>query len=376
MNLVMPVLVLFYQSHGMSMQDVFTLQAVYSFTLMFLEIPTGFFADKYGRRNSMILGSFFGVAGYLIYTSLSGFWMFVLAEMALGIGQSLISGADSAMLYDSLKVENKAGKYVLWEGRVTSLGNFAEAIAGFIGGFLAITSLYTPFYFQVTIAFLAIPAAFLLTEPPVRTTKLKPDLLSIPAIIKETIISNPHLRWNTLFSAIVGVSTLSMAWFAQPYLISKLHSTDKIGIAWAVLNAIVGFGALYAWKIEKKAGIRTTAILFTLTILAGYFVVSMNLAIPGLMFLALFYFARGVATPLLRSYINKITGSETRATVLSIRNFIIRGLFVILGPLFGYLIDSFGLSKALFSAAVFFSVTILFTMSRFLKYNIEILRKD
>ena len=167
-----------------------------------------------------------------------------------------------------------------------------------------------------------------------------------------------------------------MAWFAQPYLISKLHSTDKIGMAWAVLNAIVGFGALYAWKIEKKAGIRTTAILFTLTILAGYFAVSMNLAIPGLMFLALFYFARGLATPLLRSYINKITGSETRATVLSIRNFIIRGVFVILGPLFGYLIDSFGLSVALFSAAVFFSVTILFTMSRFFKYNIDILIKD
>lgn len=372
----MPVLVLFYQSHGMSMQDVFTLQAVYSFTLMFLEIPTGFFADKYGRRNSMILGSFFGVAGYLIYASLSGFWIFVLAELALGVGQSLISGADSAMLYDSLKAENKAGKYVLWEGRVTSLGNFAEAIAGFAGGFLAITSLYTPFYFQVAIASLAIPAAFLLSEPPIRTTKLKLDIGSIPAIIKETLISNPRLRWNTMFTAIVGVSTLSMAWFAQPYLISKLHSTEKIGIAWAVLNAIVGFGALNAWKIEKKAGIRTTAILFTLTILAGYFIVSTDLAIPGLAFLALFYFARGVATPLLRSYINKVTVSETRATVLSVRNFIIRGLFVLLGPLFGYLIDSFGLSVALLSAAIFFTVTILFTMTRFFRYNLEVLKKE
>ena len=50
MNLVMPIIVLFYKSNGMSMQDIFTLQAVYSFTLMMLEIPTGYFADLAGRR--------------------------------------------------------------------------------------------------------------------------------------------------------------------------------------------------------------------------------------------------------------------------------------------------------------------------------------
>lgn len=375
MNLVMPVLVLFYSSHGMSMREVFTLQAVYSFTLMFLEIPTGFFADKYGRRNSIIFGSFFGLTGYLIYASLSGFWMFVLAEMALGIGQSLISGADSAMLYDSLKVENKAGKYTLWEGRITSLGNFAEAIAGLAGGFLAVSSLYIPFYFQVGIVSLAIPAAFLLSEPPVRSTKLQLDFSSIPMIIKETLIKDPRLRWNTIFSAIVGVSTLSMAWFAQPYLIGKLHETEKIGIAWAVLNAIVGFGALSAWKMEKRAGIRTTAVLFTLAILSGYFILSADWFIPGFIFLALFYFARGIATPLLRSYINKITVSETRATVLSIRNFIIRGVFVLLGPLFGYLIDEYGLQVSMFAAACFFTLTVLFSMFKFFRYNLEILRK-
>ena len=51
------------------------------------------------------------------------------------------------------------------EGRVLSIGNFAETIAAIIGGWLAEISLRTPFHFQTIIAFLAIPAAILLVEP-------------------------------------------------------------------------------------------------------------------------------------------------------------------------------------------------------------------
>jgi MFS family permease len=106
MNLVMPIIVLFYQSNGMTMQDIFTLQAVYSVTLMFLEIPTGYFADFAGRRTSIFLGSILGFGGFLIYSLSSGFWEFVVAETILGVGMSLVSGADSAMLYDSLLAGN------------------------------------------------------------------------------------------------------------------------------------------------------------------------------------------------------------------------------------------------------------------------------
>lgn len=65
LNFVMPVIVLFYYSNYMTMQDIFTLKAIYSFTLMFFEIPTGYFADMLGRRTSIlfifaVLGLFFG----------------------------------------------------------------------------------------------------------------------------------------------------------------------------------------------------------------------------------------------------------------------------------------------------------------------------
>ena len=91
MNLVMPIIVLFYKANGLSMQDVFTLQAVYSVTIMVLEIPTGYFADILGRKRSILIGACMGFGGYLIYSFSYGFWQFAVAETILGISATLLS---------------------------------------------------------------------------------------------------------------------------------------------------------------------------------------------------------------------------------------------------------------------------------------------
>ncbi|MBK7174316.1 MAG: MFS transporter [Bacteroidales bacterium] len=369
MNLVMPIIVLFYNEAGLDMQDIFMLQSVYSLTLMTLEIPTGYFADIAGRRTSMLVGSFFGFIGYLIYASSSGFWIFVAAEVILGVGQSLISGADSAMLYDSLAAKRLSGKYTRLEGRITSLGNFGEAIAGIIGGALALISLQTPFIVQACVAFLAVPAAFSLREPPVHIVRPKPGIRDIVQVVRNTLISNRKLRWNTLFSAAIGTSTLTMAWFAQPFFKSVQLPLTLYGTAWAILNLSVGIAALYAWKVEKKLGPSRTVILITLSIVSGYFLLSFFPYIAALPVLLVFYFARGIATPTLRNYINLITTSDVRATVLSVRNFVIRFLFAAMGPLLGWVSDTFSLSSGFLMAGILFGILNGISLYFFIKYR-------
>ena len=67
-----------------------------------------------------------GTIGYLIYSVSNSFSGFLAAEIILGIGGSFISGADSAMLFDSLAATKRQHQYLQFEGRITSLGNFAE----------------------------------------------------------------------------------------------------------------------------------------------------------------------------------------------------------------------------------------------------------
>lgn len=369
MNFVMPVIVLFYQSNDMSMQDIFTLKAIYSFTLMFFEIPTGYLADKLGRRTSILIGSVLGVAGFLIYSFSFGFFEFVVAEIALGISLSLVSGADSAMLYDTLKAGNQSDKYTRIEGKISSAGNFAEALAGIIGGLIAVVSLRTPFYVQTFVAALAIPAALILREPEVVSQRLQTGFMQIPKIIKDSLHINKKLKWTILLSAAIGASTLTMAWFVQPYFIMSGMAVAWFGVGWAVLNVAAGIGAYHAWRVELKVGSKSMVTLMVIMLASGFIAISVVPFIPGFIILLVFYIFRGLATPTLRNYINQHTESEVRATVMSLRNFIIRLIFAIVGPFFGWLTDVYSLQTAFMIAGIFFGVISSITLFYFLKHS-------
>ena len=81
-----------------------------------------------------------------------------------------------------------------------------------------------------------------------------------------------------------------------------------------------------------------------------------------------FYVIRGFATPILKGYINRQTFSEMRATVLSIRNFIIRLIFASMAPFLGWLNDTFSLALELqVSALIIFVPGLLFLILQWKK---------
>jgi MFS family permease len=362
--LTMPVIVLFYYNNGLGTRHVFILQAIYSLSIVILEIPSGYIADVFGRRTTLIIGSFFGFFGFLAYSVMHGFWGFAVAEIFLGIGQSMISGADSALLYDTLVIEGKRDKYLKLEGRMTSVGNFSEALAGIAGGLLATLSLRTPFYFQSFIAFWAIPATILLIEPKIHSHAQLNKLDYFIRILRFSLFENKLLRRNIFFSSVIGCATLTMAWFVQPYFKSINIPVSMYGILWTVLNFSVGVTSLYAFKFDKKLGQMKTIWFIVLVIPLGYWLSGIFMNMWGLVFILIFYFARGIASPVLKEYINDITPSEMRATVLSIRNFVIRLLFAIAGPFLGWLTDFYSLSQALLIAGTIFfllaSITVFY----------------
>ena len=92
--LFMPYVVPFYHANGLDMHQIMVLQAIYSISIIALEIPSGYFADVIGRRRTLILGVIMGAIGMGLYSISYGFMGFLIAELVLGFGQSFISGAD------------------------------------------------------------------------------------------------------------------------------------------------------------------------------------------------------------------------------------------------------------------------------------------
>ena len=266
----MPIVVPFYESNGLSMKDIMILQAVYSIAIVVLEVPSGYLADVIGRKKTLIIGTIFGVLGFTTYSLSFGFMGFLVAEIILGIGQSCVSGADSAMLYDSLLDKGEEKKYTRFEGRITSLGNVAEAIAGILGGLLAGISIRTPYFAQTFVAFIALPAALTLVEPTRKIPLIKAGLMEIVRIARFALITDRPLRRNILFSAITGTATLTMAWFAQPFFEYSRIDIVWFGILWTTLNLTVAITSYTAHRLEKTLGQKWSVLIIALHIHMGY----------------------------------------------------------------------------------------------------------
>jgi len=369
--LYMPIVVPFYESNGLSMKDIMILQAVYSVAIVVLEVPSGYLADVIGRRKTLIMGAIFGTMGFATYSLSYGFTGFLIAEIILGIGQSCVSGADSAMLYDSLLDRGEEKKYTRFEGRITSLGNLAEAVAGILGGLLAGIAIRAPYIAQSFVAFIALPAAITLVEPVRKTLLIKGGMMEILQIARFALITDRPLRRNILFSAITGTATLTMAWFAQPFFEYSLIDIAWFGILWTTLNLTVAITSYTAHHFEQKLGQRWSVLLIALAIPLGYLALSRFHEPAGLIVLYLFYLVRGYATPVLKDYINRITASHIRATVLSVRNFIIRLLFAITGPLLGWVKDVYTLPQALGLAGIIFLTISILTAILFISSGKE-----
>lgn len=346
--LIMPIVALFYNENGLDNFDIFLLQAIYSVSVAVMEIPSGYMADIVGRKKTLILGSVMGALGYLFYSISHDFNGFLVAEITLGIGGSFISGADSAMLYDSLSATRRQHRYLQYEGRITSLGNFAETLAAVCGGLIAALLSYRAVYLsQAFIAALAIPAALLLLEPPKDSTIAKPGLRHILSVCNNAVMTNKKLSSTILLSSIAGISTLCMAWTSQIYFVSNGLTEVTITPLWIALNLTVAIVAAFASSAMKVLGKKISLLLIVVYLPITYVLLGVLQFIPAITSLFLFYAVRGYATPVLKDLINQNCSSSTRATVLSIRSLIIRLGFAILGPLIGWVSDITTLSSAL-----------------------------
>ena len=343
----MPIIVLFFQENGLTLMEVMLLQSVYSLTVAITEIPSGYFADYFGRKNSIILSTSFMFIGYLIFSNYSGFEVFILAEFLVGIGGSLMSGADSAIMYDTLLEINQEKKYTEVEGKTYAIGNFSEAIAGLLGGFLATIQLILPVQIQTSILFCCIPIAISLVEPHIhKEDKIEKGLSAIVRVIKFSLHENLQLKWLIIYSSIMGVATLSAAWLAQPFFKTIEIPLFYYGILWAGLNLTAGISSYRSHKTEKKHNIRNLLINIAFLMSLSFLLIYLLPNLFGLFFIFIIHYLRGIVTPILKNQININTKSNIRATVMSIRSFILRISFAIVAPILGIMADNKGISDS------------------------------
>ena len=130
------------------MAQVMQSQAIFALTLAAAEIPTGYFADRFGRRTSILCGAILCGLSFSGLIFVQNFLHVLVYEVTIGIAMGLISGADIALIYDQLHQNFPAhGDSSASNFSKASTKAFAnlqlslvlgESVAALISGFLAV----------------------------------------------------------------------------------------------------------------------------------------------------------------------------------------------------------------------------------------------
>jgi MFS family permease len=93
---------LYFRHFLMSFEQVGFLLSANLIATLLLEVPTGSFADVYGKKRSVVAGSLVNLAGLGFLAFGGTFAAFMLGLVLLGIARAFRSGAESALLYELL----------------------------------------------------------------------------------------------------------------------------------------------------------------------------------------------------------------------------------------------------------------------------------
>lgn len=353
------IIMLFFKENGLTVQQALDIQILFSVALVLFELPTGYLADKYGRKKSIICGTLFSTLGYILYGEAYGYWGFLFAEIVLALGGAFISGADEAMLYEVQRIANNDGA-IKNGGKGSSWGQLSEAVTSAIGGsVMTLVSLRFPIYFDAVLAFMALPVALTLVEAPV-TKKSKESIKDMWRILKHALHEHVELKWLLISSAMAGAATLNMVWFINLYWVETKVPMWSFGILWAILQVTCAIVSRKAHWIEGKLKRKWSIVTIVSLPLLGYLGLGWTMTMWGGLFILLFYVARGMNEPIMRSYINDIICCEDRASIMSVKSFLFRAMFCVIVKMSGYVYGLISLrSVMVFDVSVFFAGAII-----------------
>ncbi len=335
-----PVIVLYYTAHGLSMEDVMLLQSIFAITMVLIEVPSGYLSDVLGRRTTMISGTALAWMGWLYYAFASTFADFVVAEALLGIGIAFVSGTDSAMLFDTLLELGHTGRSLKEEGLQLSFGNFAEAVGAIVGGALAWYGLHTPFVVQGI--WMAIPSALtlFLVEPSAhRRIGTSAGWTEIRLIAHRVLRADVGLRSLIIVSSILSASTLVIVWLLQPYWKLAGIPIGLFGVLWSAGNAMVGIVSIRAHSIAERYSTKSIFGALIGLVAASCIIAGLFPGLAGVAILFTMYLSRGLLNPVMNTEINNRVESSQRATMLSIRQLGMRLVFLFAAPFIGRVSD-------------------------------------
>jgi len=345
-----PVIVLFWRECGLDALDIYILQGLFALAVVLLEVPTGTVADRLGKRTSLLWGSALIAACFLLYAISSTFWAFLAAEIVGAVGISLLSGADSALLYDSLRGLGREDEFQRREGAARAWQMIAIAACSVIGGFVGDVSLRATLWLSAVGPAVAFAIALLFTE--VRSAEQeRPSTWTLVAGSLRFLRRHRLVRWYVLFFAVLTGSATWLLWLYQPYMEWTGLPVFTFGMAFAAFNIFAALSSRYAHRFDALLGRGGALVGLAALQIAPMVLMAFVVTPASFLFILGHQAVRGVGRPILADRILQYTFADKRATVLSLTSMAGRLFFALTAGIVGWMATALPMERSLLGQA-------------------------
>lgn len=246
---------LYLQHIGWSIAEIALLQLVINWSQMFWELPSGFLADKIGRKNSIIFGQLLMLLYTAMYFIAEVHWAMYVGFFIFGLGLALISGSDQALIYTSLSAEKRT-MYTKYYGVYNALAFAAVALGNVFGGFLQTIDWNWVFIGSVIFHGLSILMIMFTKE---RTNETPEDEDDDQIGVFASVID--FLKTNTQYKILIVIvaltqGTISLLYqYGSVYLKSFALTIPVISTSFGIIDGISAAVALTVYTLGKKFGV-------------------------------------------------------------------------------------------------------------------------
>ena len=363
--IVMPVLALYAMSlKGANEFSVGVALGAYALSQIFLQIPFGKAADKYDKKNILIIGLILLALGSLVCAFADTIYTLIFGRLLQGAGA--IGGVIMAYMADLSDEENRA-KIFARMGQFIALSFALSMILGpTIGTTWGVDKLF------LLTALLAIISIWIVIKKVPPAPKIIHHMKTNTSL-KDILLHKELLK--LFYSGFMQKGLMTVFFLLVPIIFTTKLGWDKTELWKVYIPAlIVGFFALPLGAIlaEKKGKGKFVFILSALSITLSLILFLIGTNITIFVAVLIFFFGFNLLEPVLQSFVSKVAYAHQKATALSTSNTIqYLGIFLG-GAVAGYFLNKGMLKEFLILAIIMGIIWIiaLFKMKEITKFKI------
>lgn len=375
-----PYLLLYLISLGHTLFTIGSLFAFREIIIYIFEIPSGIIADTIGKKKELLICFSFYIISFVCFF-IGSLLFIILAMLFFGLGEAFRSGTHKAMIISYLEDKNWSDKKTFVYGRTRSFSLLGSALSSLLSILFILNFESMKFIFLVAIIPYILDFILILSYPNSldEPSYKKIDFSSFKAFSLEQLKSlrnNKPLQQIMISSALFDGIFKTIKDYVQPILLILIMTTGIISIkgldddsTGKVILGVMYFGFYICssqasknlYKLTKKVSANLLYNLAFLlnSIISAFLILSIHFSsIVGIAicFLA-FYVVKDARRPLFVELASRHMKKNERATMLSIESQIRSLLMVVIGPLFGFIADTYNIETLFIGLSITFLIS-------------------